>query len=166
MELISKLGINLGMLVAQLVNFLLLLFILKKFVYGPVLEKLEQRKNMIAKSVSDSKAADETLRDIEKARSEMIEKTKSQSLAMIEAAATSAEEAKNSITESARREAQAIFDQSKLQIAREKEKMLKEAGEELGRLVVRAAEKIIEREFTPEDQKRLALQATEQFGQK
>lgn len=166
MELISKLGINLGMLVAQLVNFLLLLFILKKFVYGPVLEKLEQRKNMIAKSVSDSKAADETLRDIEKARSEMIEKTKSQSLAMIEAAATSAQEAKDSITESARREAQAIFDQSKLQIAREKEKMLKEAGEELGRLVVRAAEKIIEREFTPEDQKRLATQATEQFGQK
>lgn len=166
MELISKLGINLGMLAAQLVNFLLLLFILKKFVYGPVLEKLEQRKNMIAKSVSDSKAADETLKDIEKARNEMIEKTKSQSLAMIEAAATSAEEAKNSITESARREAQAIFDQSKLQIAREKEKMLKEAGEELGRLVVKAAEKIIEREFTPEDQKRLALQATEQFGQK
>ncbi len=154
------------MLVAQLVNFLLLLFILKKFVYGPVLEKLEQRRNMIAKSVSDSKAADETLRDIEKARSEMIEKTKSQSLAMIEAAAASAEEAKNSITESARREAQAIFEQSKLQIAREKEKMLKEAGEELGKLVVKAAEKIIEREFTPEDQKRLALQATEQFAQK
>lgn len=166
MELISKLGINLGMLAAQLVNFLLLLFILKKFVYGPVLEKLEQRRNMIAKSVSDSKAADETLKDIEKARSEMIEKTKSQSLAMIEAAAASAEEAKNSITESARREAQAIFEQSKLQIAREKEKMLKEAGEELGRLVVKAAEKIIEREFTPEDQKRLAMQATEQFGQK
>ncbi len=166
MELISKLGINLGMLIAQLVNFLLLLFILKKYVYGPVLEKLEQRKNMIAKSVSDSKAADETLRDIEKARSEMIEKTKSQSLAMIEAAAASAEEAKNSILESSRREAQAIFDQSKLQIAREKEKMLKEASEELGRLVVQAAEKIIEREFTPEDQKRLALQATEQFSQK
>ncbi|MCX6733401.1 MAG: F0F1 ATP synthase subunit B [Candidatus Peregrinibacteria bacterium] len=166
MELISKLGINLGMLAAQLVNFLLLLFILKKFVYGPVLEKLEQRRNMIAKSVSDSKAADETLKDIEKARSEMIEKTKSQSLAMIEAAAASAEEAKNSITESARREAQAIFEQSKLQIAREKEKMLKEASEELGRLVVKAAEKIIEREFTPEDQKRLAMQATEQFGQK
>lgn len=154
------------MLAAQLVNFLLLLFILKKFVYGPVLEKLEQRRNMIAKSVSDSKAADETLKDIEKARSEMIEKTKSQSLAMIEAAAASAEEAKNSITESARREAQAIFEQSKLQIAREKEKMLKEASEELGRLVVKAAEKIIEREFTPEDQKRLAMQATEQFGQK
>lgn len=166
MELISKLGINLGMLIAQLVNFLLLLFVLKKFVYGPVLEKLEQRKAMIAKSVSDARNAEDTLKDIEKARAEMLEKTKSQSLAMIEAAATSAEEAKNSITESARREAQEIFEQSKLQIAREKEKMLKEASEELGKLVVKAAEKIIEREFTPEDQKRLALQATEQFSQK
>lgn len=166
MELISKLGINLGMLIAQLANFLLLLFVLKKFVYGPVLEKLEQRKAMIAKSVSDARNAEDTLKDIEKARAEMLEKTKSQSLAMIEAAANSAEEAKNSITESARREAQEIFEQSKLQIAREKEKMLKEASEELGKLVVRAAEKIIEREFTPEDQRRLAMQATEQFSQK
>lgn len=166
MELISKLGINLGMLIAQLVNFLILLFVLKKFVYGPVLEKLEQRKAMIAKSVSDAKTAEETLKDIEKARAEMLEKTKSQALSMIEAAAASAQQAKDSITESARREAQEIFDQSKLQIAREKEKMLKEASEELGQLVVKAAEKIIEREFTPQDQKRLAMEATQQFSQK
>ncbi len=164
MELISKLGIDPKLLIAQVVNFLILLFVLKKFVYGPVLEKLEQRRGMIAKSAHDAKKSEELLKDIEQTRMEMIQQTKKTTLEMLEVAAKSAEETKNSIVESARLEAQQVHEQSKLQLAREKEKMLKEASDELGRLVVRATEKIIEREFSPEDQKRLVANATEQFS--
>ena len=163
MELISKLGIDWKLLAAQVVNFLILLFVLKKFVYGLVLTKLEQRKSMISKSVDGAKRADGMLTEMNVARAEMIEKTKKLTLDMLEEAAKSAEATKNSIVDAARSEAQAIFDQSKVQIALEKEKMLKEASSELGMLVVRAAEKIIEREFSPDDQKRLMAHATEQF---
>jgi F-type H+-transporting ATPase subunit b len=163
MELISKLGIDWKLLVAQVINFLILLFVLKKFVFGPVLAKLEQRKGMIAKSVNDAKHAEDTLKDMETSRAQMLAATKKRTLEMLEEAANAAEKTKNSIVEAARAEAQAIFDQGKLQIAREKEKMLKEASDELGLMVVRAAEKIIEREFSPEDQKRLVSSAVEQF---
>lgn len=163
MELITKLGIDWKLLVAQIINFAILLFVLKKFVFGPVLQKLEQRKAMIAKSVSDSKHAEDVLKDVEVSRAQMLEKTKKQTLEMLEEAAKAAEATKNSIVEAARNEASQVFEQSKVQIAREKEKMLKEASDELGMMVVRAAEKIIEREFTPEDQKRLVAHATEQF---
>lgn len=166
MELISKLGIDAKILIAQVVNFLILLFVLKKFIYGPVLEKLEQRKQMIAKTVGDAKLAEDMMKDMEAARADMVERTKKQTLQMIEAGAQSAEETKNSIIDTARREAQVIADQNKILMAREKEKMLKEASAELAQLVVKAAEKIIEREFSPEDQKRLVSHASEQFGQK
>ncbi len=164
MELISKLGIDVKLLIAQIVNFLILLFVLKKYVYGPVLEKLEQRRGMIAKSAHDAKKSEELLKDIEQTRMEMIQQTKKTTLEMLEVAAKSAEETKNSIVESARLEAQQMHEQTKLQLAREKEKMLKEASDELGRLVVRATEKIIEREFSPDDQKRLVASATQEFS--
>ncbi|MFA7278379.1 MAG: F0F1 ATP synthase subunit B [Candidatus Gracilibacteria bacterium] len=163
MELIAKLGIDAKILIAQIVNFVILLLVLGKFVYGPVVEKLEQRRGMIAKSVHDAKKSEELLREIEQTRLDMIAQTKKVTLEMIEQAAKTAEETKNSIVESARQATQEIHEQSKLQLAREKEKMLKEASEELGRLVVSAAEKIIEREFSPEDQKRLIANATAQF---
>lgn len=163
MELITKLGIDWKILIAQVINFLVLLFVLKKFVFGAVLAKLEQRKGMIAKSVSDAKHAEDMLKDMETSRMQMLEATKKKTLEMLEEAASAAEKTKNSIVEAARAESQAIFDQGKLQIAREKEKMLKEASDELGQMVVRAAEKIIEREFSPEDQKRLTASAIEQF---
>ncbi len=163
MELIAKLGIDAKILIAQIVNFAILLFVLGKFVYGPVVEKLEQRRGMIAKSVHDAKKSEELLKEIEQTRLDMIAQTKKVTLEMIEQAAKTAEETKNSIVESARQETQQIHEQSKLTLAREKEKMLKEASEELGRLVVSAAEKIIEREFSPEDQKRLIANATAQF---
>ncbi len=166
MELIAKLGIDAKILIAQVINFLILLFVLKKFVYGPVIAKLEQRRGMIAKATHDAKKSEELLKEIEQTRLEMIQQTKKVTLEMMEQAAKSAEETKASIVESARQEAQQIAEQSKLQLAREKEKMLKEAGEELGRLVVTATEKIIEREFSPEDQKRLMANATAQFSKK
>ncbi len=164
MELISKLGIDAKLLIAQIINFIILLVILGKFVYRPVLEKLEQRRGMIAKSAHDAKSAEELLKDIEQTRLEMIQQTKRTTLEMLELAAKSAEETKNSILESARLETQQMHEQSRVQLARDKEKMLKEASDELGRLVVQATEKIIEREFSPEDQKRLVASATEQFS--
>ncbi len=164
MELIAKLGIDAKILIAQVVNFIILLVVLKKFVYGPVIEKLEMRRGMIAKSIHDAKKSEELLKDIEQTRLEMIAQTKKVTLEMMEVAAKAAEETKTSIVESARNEATQVHEQSKIQLAREKEKMLKEASEELGRLVVSAAEKIIEREFSPEDQKRLIAGATAQFG--
>lgn len=166
MELISKLGIDAKLLIAQVVNFVILLIVLKKFIYGPVLEKLEQRRGMISKSVDDAKKSEALLKEIEQMRLEMIAQTKKVTLDMIEQAAKTAEATKHSIVEAARHEVQQVHEQSKLQLAREKEKMLKEAGEELGRLVVTATEKIIEREFSPEDQKRLMANATSQFTQK
>ena len=47
MELITKLGIDVKILLAQIVNFLILLFVLKKFVFGLVLRKLDERREMI-----------------------------------------------------------------------------------------------------------------------
>mgnify|MGYP001588456271 CR=1 FL=1 len=64
MELISKLGIDWKLLVAQIVNFFILLFVLYKFAYKPVLEMLEKRSKTIEKGIHDAKASEERLKEI------------------------------------------------------------------------------------------------------
>lgn len=53
MEALNQFGLQPILLVAQIVNFLLLLFLLKKFLYAPIVKMLEQRKSKIAQSMKE-----------------------------------------------------------------------------------------------------------------
>lgn len=61
MDILNQFGIKPVLLIAQVVNFLILLFILKKFLYGPILKVLKERKDKIARSL---KAAEEIERKL------------------------------------------------------------------------------------------------------
>lgn len=163
MELIEKLGVDLKLLIANIINFVLLLWILGRFVYKPVLALLEKRRKMVEKSVQDSKQAEELLADIEKTRLEAISKIKIQSVQMLEEASKQAEVVKKQITDTAHRQAELIIEQAKHQISLEKSRMMKEMEQDVAHLIVSATSRILEREFSDSDQKRLEKEALEQF---
>lgn len=54
MEILNQFGINPVLLAAQIVNFLILLFLLKKFLYGPILKVLNERKKRIEESLKNA----------------------------------------------------------------------------------------------------------------
>lgn len=166
MELIEKLGVDLKLLIANIINFALLLWILGRFVYKPVLALLEKRRKMVEKSVQDSKQAEELLADIEKTRLEAISKIKIQSVQMLEEASKQAEVVKKQITDTAHKEAGLMVETAKHQISMEKSRMMKEMEQEVARLIVSATSRILEREFSDGDQKRLEKEALEQFTAK
>lgn len=163
MELITKLGIDWKLIAAQIVNFAILFWVLKRFAFKPLLELLENRRTMIAKSVEDSQKAEKLLMDIEKTRMEAIEKIKMQSLEMTEKASKQAEAVKQEILQSGKKEVELIFHQAKAQIELEKQKMLKDVEHEVARLIVMGAAKILEKEFSDADQKRLMESAVSSF---
>lgn len=165
MELIGKLGIDVKLLLAQVVNFAILAFVLAKFVFKPVFAMLDKRRAMIAKSADDAKRSEELLSGVEQMRAAAVEQIKRQATEMLAAAAKSADETKASILESARAEAQALYDQTRLHIAQERETMLRDVRQELGSLVIAVTEKILMREFSPEDQKRLLQSALQELEQ-
>lgn len=154
MELITKLGIDWKLLLAQIVNFLILLAILRAFAYKPVLQMLERRRKMIEKGVTDAKKSEELLHEIEQTKAKAIDQMQERSLLMKERAAKEAEIVRQSILESARMEAAGIVEKAKREIMQEKEKMMAEARRELALLAINAAEKVIDRAFSAEDQKR------------
>lgn len=63
-QLFSQLGIDWKLLIAQAVNFLVLLILLRKFVYGPLTKMLHDRRARIEEGLLKAKEADERLRDV------------------------------------------------------------------------------------------------------
>lgn len=165
MELITKLGVNLNVLLGQILVFVILFFLLQRYVFGPVLNLLEKRRKMIEKTAEDSQNAEKLLADIEKTRMEAIEKIKVQSVEMLEKASHQAEAVKQEILQTGKKQVELIFSQMKLQIEQEKRKMMKEVEQEVARMIVIGASRILEREFSESDQKRLMQEAAEQLTQ-
>lgn len=156
MELISKLGIDWKLLIAQIINFFILLFVLYKFAYKPILEMLNKRSKMIEKAVTDSKASEERLKEIESTRQKMLTETEKEIGKLLEKAKTDAEVMKKGIVAAAQEQGEDLLRRAKAQIAEEKEKMAEDVKKEVVKFIVLATGKILEREFSADDQKRLA----------
>lgn len=75
MDILNQFGINPLLLAAQVVNFLILLFILKKFLYKPILKVLAQRKETIAQSLKNAEEIEKKLNDISARESEALMKS-------------------------------------------------------------------------------------------
>src|SRR3989344_4706705 len=75
MEILNQFGINPILLAAQVVNFLILLFILKKFLYKPILKVLEARKQKIEESLKNAEEIERKLLLTEEEKEKILAKT-------------------------------------------------------------------------------------------
>ncbi len=143
MELLNNLGINGKLLLAQIINFVILLAVLYKFAYGPVLKMLNDRTKKIEKGLKDAEEAKKKLIEMEKKEKNVLHQARLEAKDIIEKAeAVSVKDAERIIAE-AKDQSEKMLDQAKRQIEKEKEKILAEAKSEIANLVMVATEKII-----------------------
>jgi F-type H+-transporting ATPase subunit b len=155
MELIEKLGIDFQLLIAQGINFFILLFILSALVYKPILKLLDKRKKMIEKTVEDSQKLEERMEKLEVDRDKVLSEASEKAMAVIEKAKEEAEAEKQKIIDDAKKEVSALAERYRAQLQEEKGKMIEEVKAEVATLMVRGCEKIVRKEFGKDDQKRL-----------
>ena len=72
MEILNQFGVQPILLAAQVVNFLILLFILKKFLYKPILKVLDERKSRIEESLKNAQEIQQKLLETEKEKEEIL----------------------------------------------------------------------------------------------
>ncbi|MBI4215507.1 MAG: ATP synthase F0 subunit B [Parcubacteria group bacterium] len=72
-EFIDKVGIDLRLLAAQLVNFLIVLFVLHRFIYRPLLKLLKERQAKIQKGLEDAKKSRELLLSMEQEKRKRVQ---------------------------------------------------------------------------------------------
>lgn len=148
MDALNSLGINGPFLLAQIVNFFVLLFLLQRFLLKPVVNMLESRKQRIAEGLQ---AAELARREAEAERAELQAQMDSErrgAMERIAAASKRGESLADEIEASARQDAQRILDQAREEATRERERILADAQNEIAELALLAAEKVIGRELS------------------
>lgn len=156
MELLTKLGVDWKLLLAQIINFFILMVVLYKLVYKPVLDLLDKRAKTIEKGVSDAKESEKRLQEIEKTRQESMAQTRKEMGRMLDQAKTEADQVKKDLMAAAQTQADDLMRRTKIQIEEEKTKMISDVKREVGAFIIKATGKLLEREFSQADQSRLS----------
>lgn len=142
-DLITNLGIDWRLLLAQIVNFCLLFWLLRRFVFVPLGVFLRERSKKIEKGLADADFVSAQRERIKTLKAKMIaEGQKEVQTMMTEARARSQAEA-DAMFEKAKLRKDDLVSEARRQIHEEKEHALKEAKQELSRLVVFATEKVL-----------------------
>lgn len=144
-ELISKLGIDWKLLVAQIINFLVLLAILYKFLYRPVLELMQKRTRRIEDGLNKAKEIEEELVKTRQDYKNQISRAKKEANEILEKANVQAEKNKKEMVVKAKEEIAQVINQEKKKIAAGKEQTVKEIKAEIADLVTASVEKILEK---------------------
>ncbi len=148
-ELIHKLGIDWKLLLAQVVNFLILLFLLKKFLYRPIIELLAKRRKDIEESVAAQERIARELADIEGRKIAEIEKAKQEGDALLQETRRIAKEKEQEFLRIAEQKVEKLIAEARVRIGEEQAKAMDEVAGEVKELVFLVAEKVL-RERLPE----------------
>jgi F-type H+-transporting ATPase subunit b len=152
---LEKLGINLNFLIAQIVNFLLLLFILQRFLYKPVMNMLAARTRKVQESLAE---ADRVRQEAAAARAEyerQLEIERRRSFDAAQQAIQEGQRAREAIIAQAQREAEEIRQRAREEAERERQQMLALLRAQVADLAILASEKIIGQSLDHDAHRRL-----------
>lgn len=155
MDILTKLGINWQLLIAQIVNFAIIAGVLTYFVYRPVLNLLDARRERIRKAMEDVERIENQKKDMEELRTKRLTEADQEAGTLLEEAKKQGEQTRDDIIAAAKREADEMIAKGRQLIAAERRQAYEEVHQNLAQLIIKLTEKILEREFTPADQKRL-----------
>ncbi|MEK7591032.1 MAG: F0F1 ATP synthase subunit B [Patescibacteria group bacterium] len=155
MELLSKLGIDLGLLIAQMVNFGILVGVLTFFIYRPLLNVIDARREKIRKAMEDANMIERQKKELVVRRTAELHRIDQECGAFMEKTKQQAEKAKQEILASARTEAEQTLERGRKMLEEERMRVFAEVQGILSSLILRMTEKILEREFGKSDQERI-----------
>lgn len=139
-----------GTLLAQIVNFLILVGILTKFAYKPLLQALEDRQNKIADNLDSAERERQEAQELKLGYQEQLSAARAQAQAIVEKAEKLAEETKEAILQEARVESARILKAAQEEVARERALALAQLKGEVVALSMAAATKIVEKNIDAE----------------
>lgn len=127
MELLNQFGFEPVLFLAQIVNFLILFIIFKKFLYKPILKVLKERENKITKGLADAENASQNLAQAQSEKDVIIEKASKEAEKILDDTKKAADDLKTEILEGAKNDAEKILDFAKKQADTQMAEMEKRA---------------------------------------
>ncbi|MEW6407967.1 MAG: F0F1 ATP synthase subunit B [Patescibacteria group bacterium] len=163
MELLEKLGINPVLLITQIINFLILLFLLKKFLYKPILDMLERRRKKISDSLEKAEEITKKYEETERIQEKKLQQVQLRSSEILRQTKERAEKMRQEILKKSEEEAKQVLEKARKEIKNEKTNMLEEAKKEIANVTVVALKKVLEDHLDKKSQEKLAEGAVEEM---
>lgn len=130
-------------LIAQIINFLILLFLLTKVAWKPLIQAIEERQARIAADIERAERDRASAEEMRQEYQNQLQQAKADAQAIVEKAMKFAEDQKSDIIASARQEHARLLKAAEEQIARERQQALEEIRNEVVVLSLAAAAKVI-----------------------
>ena len=154
---------NLGNMVWTLVIFVLVVVVLGKFAWGPVLALLQQREEFIHKSLSDAKRDRDEAEARLKDYAAKLQSAQAEAVAIIEDARKDAERLREELRQRARTEADTMLKNAERQIEMQTTRAVQQIRREAVDLSVTIASKLLQRNISKEDNEKLIADALKQI---
>lgn len=155
----EALGIDLKLILAQIINFSLLFFILSKLLYKPLGNLLNERSQKIATGLKDAEKAAKDRANAEVEAEKIIEKAYKDANEILKNTKTEATAEATGIIKKASEQADHLLANAKAEAQSTKEKVMKDAKKEISDVVVIALSKIAGDELTAEQKKKMTSKA-------
>ncbi|MCH7511106.1 MAG: F0F1 ATP synthase subunit B [Chloroflexi bacterium] len=151
----DELGLNVPVLVAQLVNFFLLLVVLRIFLYKPILNMLAQRAQRVKEGLEAAEQSKEQAAQADQEVAQQLEQARQQSQTNIAKAQEAASRIQEEARSQARRDAEVLLERARSEIQLERDQAIAELRREFADLTVSAAEKVIGQSLDRQAHRRL-----------
>ena len=151
----TLLDVSTGLVFWSAITFLLLLFLMKKFLWGPLIENLDRRETMINDAVKKAEEtqqkSEEALKDYNKKLAEAREEVRQ----IVAAGKEFAEKVKADILEEAGKKSASLLEKAKKEIAAERSDAINQIKQVVVDISISAAEKMLKRNLNADDQIKL-----------
>ncbi len=154
----EQLGIESGLLLAQVINFLIIVFVLSRLLYKPILTMLEKRKREIEDGLALTEKMRQEEENLQQKKAKLLDTARKEAQMIIAEARKQAMLAGNDALANAQKESLEIIDKGKTEVERLKKSMEKEIRASAVNLAATMAKRLLSGVLTPVDKHKILQQ--------
>jgi len=163
MDILTQLGIDPAVMLAQAVNFFVLLALLTFLVYKPVLRLLDERQERIKKTEEHAQRIEDKLATTEELTRHELQKVQKKSQEILAAAKENVKKQETEMLTIAKEKVGKVVEEGRALIIRERDAAATQIKKEVAKIVLLATKKLLAREIKSSDQEKFITEATKEI---
>ncbi len=160
----QQFGVYWPTFIAQVVLFVLVYLILRKYAFKPIIALLEERRRQIQEAQANAERVKQQLAEAQVKYEEILTRANAEAQRLLDEVRLSAERLSEHKRQQAMTEAEEIIKKARESLEHERELTMVELKRDFGRLVIEATAKVTNKVLTPEDQQRINEEATREIA--
>ncbi|MAX09285.1 MAG: ATP synthase F0 subunit B [Candidatus Marinimicrobia bacterium] len=156
---------NTGLTLWTIATFLVLLFVLKWKAWGPLMDALDARSKQIEESLSKAEKVTAEAEEQAAKNEEILQAARKEAQNIVAQAREAGDKLKHKMETDGKEQYDGMVEKAKEQIDMEKQKALSEIKTTVVDIALKASEKVVKRNLTNEDNKKIVEQTVEEFKQ-